>query len=168
MTLVLWIPGSAPAQSERPGQASIIHKIKYSSERQEMTVNSSRILTLDSKIPQFQAADKAWVAEARESQTKAALVAGKEYTKIFADVAKLDARWAAARAKDKKISGRNGRAKAEARTKATFERKLKTQAGKLQKLAKKHPDTYYGRAANESLKGYETSNGAKLTDQRGK
>lgn len=54
MTLVLAIPGSATAQSGNSGQASIIHKIKYSSERQEMTVNSSRILTLDSKIPQFQ------------------------------------------------------------------------------------------------------------------
>ena len=120
------------------------------------------------KIPEFQSANKSWLAEAKDPDFKQALVAGKAYAKIFTDVDKLNVRWATARAKDKKISGRNGRAKAEARTKAIYHGKLKTQASKLQKLAKRYPDTYYGRAASKSLELYEKSRGESLTDQRQK
>jgi pilus assembly protein CpaC len=49
------IPGSAAkAQSGGLVKPSIVHQVRSASERQEMTVNSSRILTLDNNIPQAQ------------------------------------------------------------------------------------------------------------------
>ena len=53
-TVILGSCGLASAQSPAARTASIIHKIQSASERQEMTVNTSRILTLDAKIPQAQ------------------------------------------------------------------------------------------------------------------
>ncbi len=58
--LILSIAGSIlvlPAQAAETGENrsnSIIHQIRSANERQQMTVNSSRILTLDRKIPQAQ------------------------------------------------------------------------------------------------------------------
>jgi pilus assembly protein CpaC len=46
--------GTAGARSAGLAQPSIVHRIRSASERQEMTVNTSRILTLDSNIPQAQ------------------------------------------------------------------------------------------------------------------
>jgi len=53
----LWVAllgGAATAQFDQLKQSPIVQKIRSASERQEMTVNSSRILTLDEKIPQAQ------------------------------------------------------------------------------------------------------------------
>jgi len=50
-------PGTAVSNAEAaPGipRISIIHKVRTASERLEMTVNTSRILTMDQKIPQAQ------------------------------------------------------------------------------------------------------------------
>lgn len=47
-----WLAASSPAAE--PRQASIIHMVQEASERLELTVNTSRILTLDQKIPRVQ------------------------------------------------------------------------------------------------------------------
>lgn len=53
-TVMLVPGGTAKAQSAGLAKPSIVHQIRATSERQEMTVNSSRILTLDKNIPQAQ------------------------------------------------------------------------------------------------------------------
>ena len=50
----LGLPGRAWAETNANRSASIIHRINSDNERQEMTVNTSRILTLERKIPQAQ------------------------------------------------------------------------------------------------------------------
>ena len=50
----LGLPGFAWADANSSRSASIIHRINSDNERQEMTVNTSRILTLERKIPQAQ------------------------------------------------------------------------------------------------------------------
>jgi pilus assembly protein CpaC len=52
--LVLGICGTLWGQEPAAGRGSIVYKIQSTSERLEMTVNSSRILTMDQKIPQAQ------------------------------------------------------------------------------------------------------------------
>jgi pilus assembly protein CpaC len=52
--LILGARGSAVAQTNRLTSPSIVHNVRASNGRLEMTVNESRILTLDHKIPQFQ------------------------------------------------------------------------------------------------------------------
>ncbi len=47
-------------------------------------------------------------------------------------------------------------------------RKLKSLAGKLEKLASKHAGSYYGRAASKSYQAYTNSQGQTLTDEREK
>lgn len=52
-------PGTSSATASRgaeamPPQPALLHKVAAANERQEMTVNTSRILTLDLKIPQAQ------------------------------------------------------------------------------------------------------------------
>jgi len=46
--------GTTGARSDELARPSIVHHIRSASQRQEMTVNTSRILTLDSNIPQAQ------------------------------------------------------------------------------------------------------------------
>jgi len=53
-TVMLGSCERASAESPQAATSSIIHKVQSASERQEMTVNTSRILTLDAKIPQAQ------------------------------------------------------------------------------------------------------------------
>lgn len=53
-TVILVPGGTAKAQSSGLVKPSIVHQVRSASERQEMMVNSSRILTLDSNIPQAQ------------------------------------------------------------------------------------------------------------------
>lgn len=47
-------PAGSVDTAEAPPQPAIVHKVTAANERQEMTVNTSRILTLDLKIPQAQ------------------------------------------------------------------------------------------------------------------
>ena len=51
-------PGSPMTNAAMPAAPSLIHRIQAASERMEMTVNSSRILTLDQKIPRAQVNNK--------------------------------------------------------------------------------------------------------------
>jgi pilus assembly protein CpaC len=51
-------PGSPMTSAAMPAAPSLIHRIQAASERMEMTVNSSRILTLDQKIPWAQVNNK--------------------------------------------------------------------------------------------------------------
>lgn len=53
-TVIHLAVGTAWAQSERSDSSSIIRQIRSTSERLDMTVNTSRILNSDGKIPQFQ------------------------------------------------------------------------------------------------------------------
>ena len=59
--LAIVVSGTAFAQAgEQPGSeqdAKIVHKVQSANERMEMTVGTSRILTLDLKIPQAQVND---------------------------------------------------------------------------------------------------------------
>ena len=48
------LSSEAAAQSGALARPSIVHHVRSASERQELTVNTSRILTLDNKIPQAQ------------------------------------------------------------------------------------------------------------------
>jgi pilus assembly protein CpaC len=52
--LILGALGTAVAQTNQLTSPSIVHNVRASNGRLEMTVNESRILTLDHKIPQFQ------------------------------------------------------------------------------------------------------------------
>ena len=51
-------PGSAMLNASTPAAPSLVHRIQAASERIEMTVNSSRILTLDQTIPRAQVNNK--------------------------------------------------------------------------------------------------------------
>jgi len=119
------------------------------------------------RIPEFDEADDVWKAEAKDPEVKASIAAGAAYEDIFEDVAKLQEQLESDRAKDGKISSPTKRAKAEAKTQASYLRKLKSLAGKLEKLGKKYGDTYFGRAASTSYRVYVGNNGEKLTDERG-
>ena len=119
-----------------------------------------------SKIPEFEEANKLWTAEAKSPDVKQSIAAGSAYAKIFADLEKQNERFAAAQKKNKRITGRNKRTKAEDKATASHLKKLKSLAGKLDKMANKYADSYYGTAARASHTGYVDSNGQKLTDKR--
>ncbi len=63
---MLWsFPLALPGQQQSPGlpaQPSVLYKVQYASDRLEMTVHSSRILTVERKIAQFHV-DKADILE---------------------------------------------------------------------------------------------------------
>jgi hypothetical protein len=120
------------------------------------------------KIPEFKEANRRWIEEAKDPKVRRSIAEGKAYSEIFEDVAKLNARLASSRAKNKKITGKKRRAKAEEKALANYRRKLKLIAGRLEKLAAKDPDSYHGRAASKSLELYAESQGQSLTDQRGR
>ena len=73
-----------------------------------------------------------------------------------------------AQAKNRKITGRNKREKAEKKAKARFEKIRKAIAAKLEKLAAKHGDSFYGRAAHRSHETYVNSYGRELSNERDK
>ena len=120
------------------------------------------------RVPEFDEANERWTAEAKDLDVKKSIAAGKAYAAVFADLAKLDDKLKSSRAKNNKITGPSKRAKAEEKTLTSHLRKLKILAGKLEKLADKHADSYYGRAASMSYQAYMDSEGQTLTDEREK
>jgi len=62
LSLVGLFAGIMPpaARGDDNQSPSIVHKIQVANERLEMTVNSSRLLTLDLKIPRAQSITKTW------------------------------------------------------------------------------------------------------------
>jgi hypothetical protein len=118
------------------------------------------------KIPEFDEANERWVVEAKDPEVKKSILAGKAYAAIFEDLAKLKDQLKSSQAKNNKITGPSKRAKAEEKTMTSHLRKLKSLAGKLEKLADKHGDSYYGIAASRSSQAYTDSEGQTLTDKR--
>ena len=117
-------------------------------------------------IPAFDAANETWSKEAKSADVKKEIAAGEDYAEIFEDLAKIDEAFAEAQAENAQITGKNQREKAEQRALGRYEKSLASLAGKLEKLASKHADTYYGKAAADSHKAYVDSNGKKLVDAR--
>ena len=68
-------PTCAPAQ--QPAGQSIVYKVQGTNERLEMVVNSSRILSMDQKVPQVQAANPDVVELTPLSATQVQLLAKK-------------------------------------------------------------------------------------------
>jgi hypothetical protein len=120
------------------------------------------------KIPEFDEANQKWAAEAKDPDVRKSIAAGKAYTAVFADLAKLNDQLESSRVKNNKISRPSRQANAEEKTMASHLRKLKSLAGKLEKLADKYAGSYYGRAATRSYQAYMTSQGQTLTDEREK
>ena len=118
------------------------------------------------KIPTFDVAYERWSAEAKEPAVRASIAAGKDYAKIFEDVAEAGEDLERARAKNAKLTGKGKREKAEEKAVASHARKLEALAGRLEKLAAKLGDTYYGRAALWSHEAYVAGDGNTLTDER--
>lgn len=120
------------------------------------------------KVPEFDAAQKQWAAEAKTPEMRAELAAGAAYEAIFEDLAKEQKRFDDAQKKNRRITGKNKKAKAEKKAKDRFEKSRKQIAGKLEKLAKKYGDSFYGRAAHRSHETYVNSYGRELTNERDK
>ncbi|MGA1605358.1 MAG: sialate O-acetylesterase [Planctomycetota bacterium] len=117
-------------------------------------------------IAAFDEAHEAWAKEAKSSDAKKEIAAGKDYAEIFGDLAKVDDAFAEAQSENEQITGKNQREKAEQRALGRYEKSLASLAGKLEKLASKYADTYYGKAAADSHKAYVDSSGKKLVDAR--
>jgi len=120
------------------------------------------------KIAEFDAAQKQWAAEAKTPAMRSEIAAGAAYEAIFAELDKEQRRFDEAQAKNRKITGRNKREKAEKKAKARFEKSRKAIAAKLEKLAAKHGDSFYGRAAHRSHETYVNSYGRELSNERDK
>jgi pilus assembly protein CpaC len=71
----LLLPGNLLAQP--PGGQPIVYKVQDNNERLEMVINSSRILTMDKKVPQVQAANPDVVELTPLSATQVQLLAKK-------------------------------------------------------------------------------------------
>ena len=71
----LLLPGNMPAQTA--GGQPIVYKVQGTNERLEMVINSSRILTMDKKVPQVQAANPDIVELTPLSATQVQLLAKK-------------------------------------------------------------------------------------------
>ena len=94
--------------------------------------------------------------------------AGADYAKVMKDLAKVDKRFKDDQAKNKKITGRNKREKAEKKAKANYQKGLKSIASKLEKIHKKHGDSYYGHAAFRTRESWVNSYGREMIDELGK
>src|SRR4051812_7826826 len=57
-TLLATLVGLPVASAQQFGSPSIVHKVEQSGDRLEMQVNTSRILTLEEKIPRAQVANQ--------------------------------------------------------------------------------------------------------------
>lgn len=75
--LVLAAAGRVRAEDSGPEGGSILYKVRSGGERLEMTVNTSRILTLDQKIPQAQVNDPNVLALTALSPTQVQIAAKK-------------------------------------------------------------------------------------------
>ena len=120
------------------------------------------------KILEFDVADEAWAAEAKTPEVRQQISAGADYAKVMADLAKVDKRFQDDQAKNKKITGRNKREKAEKKAKANYQKGLKSIASKLEKIHKKHGDSYYGHAAFRTRESWVNSYGREMIDELGK
>ncbi|MCP3916125.1 MAG: hypothetical protein GY711_11265 [bacterium] len=118
------------------------------------------------KIPSFDEAHERWSAEAKDPAVRESVAAGEAYADIFADLAELNEQLAKAQAKNDKISSPSKKAKAQERTTASHLKKLEALANKLDKLAGKYGDSYYGRAASASYQAFVDSEGKTLADER--
>ena len=118
------------------------------------------------KIPRFDESYATWMAESKDGDVRDAISAGKAYEAIFEDLEELNEKLAKAQAKDAKITSPSKRAVAQERTLSGHLRKLEGLADKLDKLARKHGDTYYGRAARSSYFAFVDSEKKTLTDKR--
>ena len=120
------------------------------------------------KVAEFEAADDAWSAEAKTPEVRQEIAAGKAYVAVMEDLAKVNERLREDAAKNKKISGRNKRDKAEKKAKANYEKGLKSVAAKLERLHKRYGESYYGSAAFRSRETWVNSYGRELTDELSK
>ena len=120
------------------------------------------------KILEFDIADEAWAAEAKTPEVRQQISAGADYAKVMKDLAKVDKRFKDDQAKNKKITGRNKREKAEKKAKANYQKGLKSIASKLEKIHKKHGDSYYGHAAFRTRESWVNSYGREMIDELGK
>jgi hypothetical protein len=120
------------------------------------------------KILEFDVADQAWAAEAKEPAVRQQIAAGAAYAAVMKDLAKVDKRFKDDQAKNKKITGRNKREKMEKKAKANYQKALKSIASKLEKIHKKHGDSYYGHAAFRTRESWVNSYGRELIDELSK
>src|SRR5262245_23192092 len=68
---------TAFATAQQPMGNAVVHKVQGNNERLEMVVNTSRILSLDEKVPQVQSANPDVVQLTPLSATKVQLLARK-------------------------------------------------------------------------------------------
>ena len=71
------LPPSIPRRGPDPVTQAVVFKGQNTNERLEMVINSSRILTMDQKIPQVQAANSDLVELTPLSATQVQLLAKK-------------------------------------------------------------------------------------------
>ena len=109
------------------------------------------------RIPAFDEANAGWRREFKQPETKQEYSVGKAYAKIFADLDILKSRFRKLDAKNSEIRSARSRAKAVEKSKQYYMSKLKPIAGKLEKLADSHADSYYGKGAKAALDGYVKS-----------
>ncbi len=120
------------------------------------------------KIPRFDEAHARWKTQAKRPDVKASIAAGEDYAEIFEELAELKEKLRKAQAKNAKMSP-SKRSKAEERALASHQSKLESLVEKLKKMAERHgEDTYYGRAARDSVDAFVASGKKTLTDKRRK
>ena len=90
------------------------------------------------------------------------------YAAVMKDLAKVDKRFKDDQANNKKITGRNKREKMEKKAKTNYQKALKSIASKLEKIRKKHGDSYYGHAAFRTRESWVNSYGREMVDELSK
>jgi len=118
------------------------------------------------KMPEFDAANEQWAAEAKDPDVKQALAAGAAYSDIFEDAEALGVKLEDSLKKNKRISKQDKRDKADAKAMSKFQKGLVSLGKKLERIAKRYGGTYYGDAASRSYKAFVDSGEQVLQDLR--
>ncbi len=79
---------------------------------------------------------------------------GKSYAAVFQTLDEVDAKFKKRRASNNKIKSPRSRAKAVEKTALYYMTRLKPLAVKLEKLADRYGDSYYGKGARTALDAY--------------
>ena len=121
---------------------------------------------LYAKMPEFDAANEQWAAEAKDPAVKQALTAGAAYSDIFEDAEALGVKLEESLKKNKRISKKDKRDKADAKAMSKFQKGLVSLGKKLERIAKRYSGTYYGDAASRSYRSFVDSGEQVLQDLR--
>ena len=105
---------------------------------------------------------------AKEPAVRQQIAAGAAYAAVMQDLAKVDKRFKEDQANNAKITGRNKREKMEKKAKTNYQKGLKSIAAKLEKIRKKHGDSYYGHAAFRTRESWVNSYGREMVDELSK